>query len=129
VTAFSANRRLKSGLRSACRECNAAYDSEPRSLERKIERNRRYRAKPEGRLANLRHSVRWQDANPEKLAAQYAVRNAKDRGDLKPQPCRDCGSKRVHGHHHDYSKPLDVIWLCPRHHREEHARLRDGSPG
>lgn len=38
--------------------------------------------------------------------------------------CRDCGSPKTHGHHFDYNKPLEVIWLCGAHHRKEHARLR-----
>lgn len=29
-------------------------------------------------------------------------------------------SEMVQCHHKDYSKPLDVIWLCLKHHRELH---------
>jgi hypothetical protein len=34
------------------------------------------------------------------------------RGKLKPRPCRRCGSKKAEKHHEDYSKPLEVTWLC-----------------
>jgi len=44
-------------------------------------------------------------------------------GSLVRQPCEVCGTKEVHGHHSDYSKPLDVIWLCSKHHGEEHTRI------
>ena len=38
------------------------------------------------------------------------------------QDCIVCGMPAV-GHHHDYSAPLDVIWLCQQHHMDEHWRL------
>jgi hypothetical protein len=48
--------------------------------------------------------------------ARVAVAAARKRGDLVPEPCILCGRTDVDGHHEDYSKPLDVIWLCRRHH-------------
>jgi hypothetical protein len=42
------------------------------------------------------------------------------RGILKKLPCRVCGSEQTQMHHPDYSKPLDVIWLCEKHHRDMH---------
>lgn len=36
-------------------------------------------------------------------------------------PCEVCGTdERVHAHHHDYSRPLDVRWLCFRCHKGSH---------
>lgn len=61
----------------------------------------------------------WREKNPEKYKAQNAVNNAIRDGKLKRQPCRRCGRK-AHAHHHDYSKPLEVDWLCARHHAMEH---------
>lgn len=32
-----------------------------------------------------------------------------------------CGTtEHVVAHHHDYSKPLDVTWLCEQHHKDVH---------
>jgi hypothetical protein len=36
-----------------------------------------------------------------------------------------CGSKKVHGHHEDYNKPLEVHWLCPKHHKARHKEMRE----
>ena len=35
--------------------------------------------------------------------------------------CKVCGTnENVEAHHEDYSKPLEIIWLCRNHHREHH---------
>ena len=35
--------------------------------------------------------------------------------------CEGCGAKKVHAHHPDYDKPVDVKWLCASCHHQEHA--------
>jgi hypothetical protein len=41
------------------------------------------------------------------------------RGKIQRQPCEVCGGK-AQPHHEDYSKPLQVRWLCRRHHVRHH---------
>jgi hypothetical protein len=57
---------------------------------------------------------------PERCAARKAVAEAIRTGDLSRQPCVVCGKAQTHAHHEDYSRPLDVIFLCQKHHRELH---------
>lgn len=40
------------------------------------------------------------------------------RGKIKRQPCQVCGRVQSQPHHKDYSKPLEVIWLCSDHHQQ-----------
>lgn len=54
-----------------------------------------------------------------KSQARAAVSSAIRSGRLLPQPCEVCGLK-AEAHHSDYSRPLDVRWLCPSHHGVEH---------
>lgn len=47
------------------------------------------------------------------------------RGKLVPQPCEKCGSLKSEKHHHDYSKPLEVEWLCRPCHLQWHRDNRE----
>ena len=59
---------------------------------------------------------------PKKVKARKMVHEAVQSGKLVREPCEVCGSEEdVQAHHEDYSKPLDVRWLCPEHHREVDA--------
>lgn len=52
-----------------------------------------------------------------KILAREKVRRAILKGKLIPQPCEVCGKlENIEAHHWDYSKPLEVNWLCKEHH-------------
>ena len=44
------------------------------------------------------------------------------RGKVEKQPCEICGQP-AQAHHHDYSKPLVVQWLCRLHHLNLHGKM------
>ena len=59
--------------------------------------------------------ARTRDAkNPLRAKARRKVRYEIEMGRMvRPERCEDCSKRRrVVGHHDDYSKPLDVRWLC-----------------
>lgn len=66
--------------------------------------------------------------NPQKWIALWKFKNAKVSGKVKSKPCEVCKDKNSQGHHRDYSKPFEVIWLCQKHHSQEHALIRNLSP-
>jgi len=66
---------------------------------------------------------RYRAENPEKYKAHCIVNNAVRDGKLNKALCVICGEEKAHGHHDNYAKPLDVVWLCAAHHKERHASL------
>lgn len=62
-----------------------------------------------------------------KAAARKKVRKALESGRLtKPHHCEHCwdeprDTNNIHAHHEDYSKPLDVMWLCATCHQIRHS--------
>jgi len=56
-------------------------------------------------------------------ATWYAVQCERMRGGLQPQPCAVCGCEKAVAHHEDYTKPLDVTWLCRTHHQLRHSEI------
>ena len=115
-----------------------AYDAKRFQDDPKVRaRHRRYQATPAGKESvdksrkkwvdanpELARQVRldWQERNPEKRFAHHAVNNAVRDGKLaKPDVCQECGTGgKIHGHHEDYMRPLDVDWLCPACHGLRH---------
>jgi hypothetical protein len=85
------------------------------------EANRRYAANNPERYKKSQMDYRL--ADPQKRIARNAVAAAIRSGALKSLPCEGCGSTtKIQAHHHDYSKPLDVKWLCSLCHGKVHSR-------
>ena len=70
------------------------------------------------------HKTKWRASNAEKTVAQKKLGNALRDKRIQRQPCLMCRSLKVHGHHPDYSKPFDVVWLCSHHHGFVHRMHR-----
>lgn len=49
----------------------------------------------------------------------------KRRGKLIQKPCEKCNSQDSEMHHEDYSKPLEIIWLCRSCHLKLHKQTRE----
>lgn len=105
-------------------------DIEKRRLQKK-EAQARYRktVKGQARIKEYRRSdaskatnQKWYAENRYKAAAHALVKRAINAGRLIRGNCEVCGSEDTHGHHEDYNKPLEVIWLCPTHHKLAHKK-------
>lgn len=96
-----------------------------KNRERKRAWNNAYHARNSARRGPATKAYR--ERYPHKRDAHQAIATALRNGSLIAQACRECGAIKAAAHHDDYSKPLDVIWLCHRHHMERHAMLAERS--
>jgi hypothetical protein len=121
-------------LTSKCKECikaavKARYESDPEKIRAyEASRARLPHRKNAATLYQREHREetnetkrRWYARNKEKKAANVKVKRAVDAGRLVRQPCEVCGVSETQAHHDNYSKPLEVRWLCTKHHGEHHA--------
>ncbi len=86
--------------------------------------------RPQSRDREKRHAAAYRERYPEKARAKQLLNLAVKRGDIvRPERCERCGESPpprvdgvtgIHGHHHDYSKPFEVEWLCAMCHSKEH---------
>ena len=83
-----------------CRPCHAAYMRDHRP----------------------RHTGLATEARKKANARAYA-NTYKRRGLLAPGACFICEAVDAEMHHDDYSKPLDVLWLCRPCHLEHHRNV------
>lgn len=111
-------RRCKSCTKAAVR----ANYRRNREHYKKYDQERLQR--PERKAAAIVYQRQRRARSPEKYLARQAVARALKNGTLIKLPCEVCGAK-AQAHHIDYSKPLEVRWLCFVHHRMEHGQLLD----
>ena len=59
-----------------------------------------------------------------KYWARYTTSNAIRLKLIIKGPCEVCGVvEKVEAHHDDYTRPLDIRWLCKLHHAEHHKDI------
>ena len=81
-----------------------------------------YRQTEAGKMVSAKASKKTRQKYPERRVAGNAVSSAIQRGKLiKSVFCEECGlPAETEGHHPDYSKPLEIEWLCRKCHVEKH---------
>ena len=131
--AFFKDARRASGLHSECKDCtkaakrrwavrNAPYTREyarkyyDAHAEERKERHRAWLA------AQTPMALYKRYFNATKTSARKAVYYAIKTGKLVRQPCQVCGDPKTEAHHEDYSRKLDVTWVCRKHHGFVHRK-------
>lgn len=117
---FYSHPTMRDGHLNYCKDCRRRFDNQRRADN--LDRLRLYdrqRAKTAARRAAMnKASNASKKRHREKHNARGRLATAIRKGVVKPESCW-CG-KPGQAHHPDYSKPLEVVWLCTEHHEGVH---------
>lgn len=138
VANFYVCQSISTGYSSFCKLCYSEYSRQRRATlkskepdkykrilkgerKRAMDRYHRIKRTPEYRAMRAQRYADYRRLNPEKYKAKAIANNALQAGKLKRKTkCEECGKKtRLEKHHPDYSKPLEVVWLCKKCHTHE----------
>ncbi len=125
ISEFYKHSKMADGHLNKCKECTKKDVICHRGINiKKIRAYDRERGHLKSRITkNTERTIKYRKENPEKYKATMAVSNAKRSGKIVEQPCSVCGStERLEAHHEDYSKPLEIKWLCSACHHAVHHK-------
>ena len=116
---------MKDGYLNKCIECNKKDSLNHRWNNIDAVRNYDFiRSKNPERIKLAKEiTKRWRAEDKRRGTAHSAVARALKNGSLFKESCKRCGSENTEAHHEDYDKPLYVIWLCSKCHKQRHKEL------
>lgn len=126
ATSFYADKRTSNGLKAQCKACHCRTTIATRDKGKAADANRQYMRNARNRdplkfRERDRLASRKMGRTPQR-EARYQLNRAVRRGEvIRPDVCTACGRAiKLTAHHDDYTKPLDVRWLCYECHGKEH---------
>lgn len=126
LSEFYKHNGMADGHINKCKECNKkdVSDNYRKNIQhfKAYEKKRNKTPHRKERFSNA--SASFRASHPIQYAANMMVGNAvRDKRLIRPNQCSDCGIECIpDGHHNDYSRPLDVVWLCRQCHNNWHEK-------
>ena len=146
IDQFYRHPKMADGYIGKCKECTKKdvvanrlkkldyyreYDRQRADLPERVKARKEYYKKMKDTTESaVKKSIsrkKYKSNYPEKAKAHMEMSHGiRDHKVVKPEVCSVCGKKRkLEGHHYDYSKPLEVIWVCRKCHLQIHKKLRE----
>lgn len=102
------------------------YDKQRGNEPHRVEARKQYMQTDAGRQAKKRGMDAYRKRHPMIYASHIISQKAVTNGLLvKASNCSACDSpEKIEGHHDDYTKPMEVRWLCEGCHKEWHRNNR-----
>ena len=101
-----------------------AYDRNRNMRQDRVSARKLHRLTAAGKAQRQVEQARERSIRGDAYLARNAANNALRDGKISRKPCVTCGSFPAEKHHPDYRKPLDVVWLCAKHHTAVHRNDR-----
>ena len=124
LSAFYKHGEMADGHFGKCKEC--AKKDAAAHRKKNIEKYRAYDRErallPHRKKLIAQTCKKYKEKYPLRYAANCLLNNAIQAKKIKkPKKCSVCNKKaRIMGHHEDYYKPLEVIWVCQICHKKLH---------
>jgi len=137
IAEFYPHNRMKDGHLNKCKDCaKSDIKNNYRRLvkdplwvlkERERCRIKSSIARKNGKCSKVSYATQqaWRVRNRQKSRAHNSAAKAVKKNLIVPkQECESCGATgiKLQKHHEDYSKPLDVTWLCSVCHGIRHRK-------
>lgn len=124
---FYKHNQMGDGHLNKCIECTKkdVFIHRNNNLEKIRLYDRIRHARPENVKRKALSTKKFRKRFPDKYKAHSVLGGAiRNKSIIRPKYCSICYlKKKVEDHHDDYSKPLDVVWMCSACHSQLHRDL------
>jgi len=102
------------------------YDRNRPNKDERLKKSYEYQKTEKGKEVKKRATQKYRKDKLKYTAKNILNAAVRDLKIVKPCNCENCGIDcNPHGHHDDYSKALDVRWLCAKCHTDFHNHVRE----